>query len=228
MCMFERFACWQDAVEAPQAAGATALQLGQLPDGFTRDHGHGQREVKAARGRLHRDDQADIGRLMDRLRHTSRFAAEQQRVSSPEGEVRVGLDGLGGQKHQPASRGGSVLLEGVPIEVAGERRHFEVVHASAPEIAVGEVEPRRFDNVDGQTHAGGEAQDCSGIAGDIRLVEGDAETVVHFHVLFVRGASATRQSWFKRFLDIRVAIGFECVYTPGIVNSNPRRRIWIS
>ncbi len=55
--------------------------LTQLPDGFARHHGDGQRDVDAARARLHRDRQSRIGRLMDRIRHARGFAAEQQDVA---------------------------------------------------------------------------------------------------------------------------------------------------
>ena len=59
--------------------------------------------------------------------------------------------------------------------MAGEGRHFEIVHAGAPEVAVGDVEAGGLDDVDGDAEAGGHAQDSAGVAGDVGLVERDAK-----------------------------------------------------
>ncbi len=80
--------------------------------------------------------------------------------------------------------------------------------------------PARFDDVDAETEASREAQDCPGVAGDIRLVERDAETVVHFRILLISGRSATAGSRFWKLLDWRVVIFCEVGYTPSIVNPN--------
>ena len=48
-------------------------------------------------------------------------------------------------------------------------------------VAVGQVEAGRLDDVDGDAEAGSHAQDRSGVAGDVGLVEGDAQ--VQFHGL---------------------------------------------
>jgi hypothetical protein len=72
----------------------------------------------------------------------------------------------------------------------------------------------------GSAEASGEAEDCAGVAGDIRLVERDAETVVHFRVLLISGRSATRIARFWKFLNLRVVIFCEIGYTPSIVNPN--------
>ena len=81
------------------------------------------------------------------------------------------------------------ILEAREVEVAGERRHFEIVHAGPLERAVGQVEAGRLDDVDGEVEAGGHAQDRSGVAGDVGLVEGDAQ--VQFHGSLNSGACAT-------------------------------------
>ena len=49
--------------------------------------------------------------------------------------------------------------------------------------AVGEIEAGRFDDVDGEAEARGHAQDCAGVAGDVGLVERDAEAACHFTAL---------------------------------------------
>ena len=110
----------------------------------------------------------------------------------------------------------------------GERRHFEIVHAGAPEIAVGEIEAGRLDDVDGDPHAGGEAQDRAGVAGDVWLVERDAQILLGVHVFFLRGRFATGMQRPSAAARLRVVIDCECVYEAAIVNANRRRRIWNS
>jgi hypothetical protein len=194
--------------------------LAELPDGFAGNHGDGQRDVDAARARLHRDRQPRIRRLMNRIRHASGLAAEQQDVAPGKGKTSVGTRGFGGEQHQPAGFALAPILEGVPVDMPGQGSHFEVVHSGSLEGFVGEREAGRFDNIDAKAEAGGEAQDCPGVAGDIRLVEGDAETVVHFRVFLISGRSATADSWFWKLLDLRVAIFCEVDYTARIVNPN--------
>lgn len=198
----------------------SALLLADLPDRLSGDHCRRDSDVEAAGTVLHRDQQAGIGPVMDLIWNAGRFAAQQQRVPFLEGKA--GVDGrrFGRQKHQPASVGVPLLLEGSPVEMSGERRHFDVVHPGPLQRPVRQVEARRLDDVDAEPKAGSEAQDCTGIAGDIRLVEGDAQIVLHFEVLFLRGRSATAKARFWRWLDFRMVIFCECVYTPVIVNSN--------
>jgi len=200
-------------------------ELAELPDGFAGDHGDGQRDVDAACARLHRDRQPRIRHLMDRIWYPSRLSAEQQDVAGGEVEARVGGRGFGGEQHQPALARLAPVLEGVPVDMPGQSGHFEIVHAGALERFVGEREACRLDNVDAKTEAGGEAQDCPGVAGNVRLVEGDAETVVHFRVFLISGRSATAVSWFWKLLDLRVAIFCEVDYTARIVNPNRWRGI---
>ena len=59
--------------------------------------------------------------------------------------------------------------------MARQCRLFEIVHSGAAERAVGQVEACRLDHVDGKAQTGGQAQDRSGIAGNIRLVEGNSQ-----------------------------------------------------
>lgn len=202
------------------AAGDHVHILAELPDRLGRHHRNGKRDVDAARAGLHRDGQARIRRLVDGIRHACGFAAEQENVIGGEDEIRVGDSGFGRQQHQPPLAKFAPVLEGVPVDMPGERRHFEVVHAGPFQRPVTEREARRFDNVDAKTEASGEAQDSPGIAGDIRLVERDTETVVHFRVFLISGRSATELSRFWKFLDWRVVIFCEVGYTASIVNPN--------
>lgn len=192
----------------------------KLPDGFARHHGDGQRDVDAARGTLHGDGQPRIRRLMDSIRYACGFAAEQKNVAIGEAEARVGNSGLGRQKHHSVRAGFAPVLEGVPVDMPGQGSHFEVIHAGSLERFVGERKAGRFDDVDAEPEASGEAQDCPGVAGNVRLVERDAETTVHFRVLLISGRSATAYQRFWKLLDLRVAIFCEVGYVSSIVNPN--------
>ena len=200
--------------------GVAVEVLAELPDGFAGNHGDGQRDVDAACARLHRDRQPRIRRLMDRIWYPSRFSAEQQDVAVGEGKAGIGGRAFGGEQHQTARFSLAPILEGVPVDMPGQSSHFEVVHAGTFQRFVGEREAGRLDNVDAKAKARGEAQDCPGVAGDVRLVEGDAETVVHFRVFLISGRSATAGSWFWKLLDLRVAIFCGVEYTASIVNPN--------
>jgi hypothetical protein len=48
----------------------------------------------------------------------------------------------------------------------------EVIESGPPEIAVGDVEARRLDDVDRHPKAGGEAQHGAGVLRNVRLVKG--------------------------------------------------------
>ena len=50
-------------------------------------------------------------------------------------------------------------------------------------VAVGQVEAGRLDDVDGEAEAGGHAQDRAGVAGDVGLVERDAQANFTAHWL---------------------------------------------
>jgi hypothetical protein len=237
----------------PVASAEDLEILPQLPDRFARHHGNRKSDVDAARARLHRDGQSRIRPLVDEIRHARGFPGEQEDVATGEGEARIGDRSLGRQQHKASRFASAPVLEGVPVDMPGQRRHFEIVHAGPFQRPVGEGEAGWFDDVDAEAEARAEAQDCPGVAGDIRLVEGDAETVVHFRVFLVhdpekrlmhrfkvserplrahwaRGAlircgSATGVSRFWKFLDWRVVILCEIGYTTGNVNPNRWRGI---
>lgn len=217
MCAWAKMMAEEAAVRDSEEAWRI---LSELAKRFAGDHGDGKRNVDAARAGPHRDGQSRVRRLMNLIRHAGGFAAEQKNVAVGEREVGVGSRGPGGEQHQAAPMPLPPFLEGVPVGMAGERRHFEVVHAGPFQRPVGEREARRLDDVDADVEAGGEAQDCPCVAGDVRLVERDAETIVHFRILLISGRSATGFSGFLRFLDWRVAIFCEVEYMPIIVNPN--------
>src|SRR5687768_7264118 len=147
----------------------------KLAHGLAGGHGRGKRDVEAAAAALHRDEQPRVGPVLNTVRHAGRFTAEEKYVPIRIGEVRVGQGGFGREEEQPASLALPPILEAVEVDMPGQGRHFEIVHAGTPEVAVGDVETGGLDDVDGDTEAGGHAQDGAGVAGDIRLVKGDAE-----------------------------------------------------
>ncbi len=202
-----------------------ARELAELPRGFAGGHGDGQRNVETAAATLHRDQKPRVGPVVDMVRHAGRFTAEEKHVPIRIGEVRVGQGGFGREEHKPAALAAPPLLEAVEVDMPGERRHFEIVHAGPPEVAVGEVETGRLDDVDGDAEAGGEPQDGSRVAGNVGLVEGDAEgrqgtdrdQSCTMATVVGRATAAGRSG---------VAFAAECDYSGAIVNSNQRRRIW--
>ena len=86
-------------------------------------------------------------------------------------------------------------------------------------VAVGEVEAGRLDDVDGEAEAGGHAQDGAGVAGDIGLVERDAEgwqeadrdQSCRTATLVRRATTAGLSGW---------SFVAECGYSGAIVNAN--------
>jgi hypothetical protein len=149
-----------------------ARELAELPRGFAGGHGDGQRDIETAAATLHRDQKPRVGPVVDMVRHAGRFTAEEKYIPIRIGEIRIGQGSPGREKQQPAALSEPPLLEAVEIDVPCQGRHFEIVHAGPPEVAVGEVETGRLDDVDGDAEAGGEPQDGSRVAGNVGLVEG--------------------------------------------------------
>jgi len=151
-----------------------AETLAYLPHRFAGGHGGGECDVEAAATAFHWNQKARVGVVVDMVRYAGRFAAEEQYVAVSVREVRVGNRGLCRKQHKPAVFAEAPLLKAIEVNMAGEGRHFEIVHAGAPEVAVGDVEAGGLDDVDGDSQAGGEAQDGAGVAGDVGLVERDS------------------------------------------------------
>jgi hypothetical protein len=203
------------------------IALAELTHRLAGGHGSGERDIEAAAAALHRNEKPRVRPVVDMVRHAGRFTAEEKYVPIRIGEIRVGQSGPGREEEQPASLASPPLLEAVEVDMPGKRRHFEIVHAGTPEIAVGEVEAGGLDDVDGDAEAGGHAQDGAGVAGDVGLVERDAEGSQGAHqdrrctkATVVRRATAAGLSG--------VVFVAECDYSDAIVNSNQRRRIWNS
>ena len=208
------------------AFGIDDAFLAKLPDRLANRHRRGESDIEAAATARHRDQQFFICSVADMVRHARRFAAEQQDVALGEGEFRVRERRLGRKQNGPPALAAAPVLEAREVEVAGERRHFEIVHAGPLERAIGQVEAGGLDDVDGDTEASSHAQDRSCVAGDIGLVEGDAQ--VQLHGLLNSGASATHCQDDTKIAFVAVAILREPVYTAAIFNANRRRRIWNS
>jgi hypothetical protein len=204
-----------------------AEDLADLPHRLTGSHGGGERDVEAAAAAGHRDRETRIRHVVNMIRHACGLAAKQEDVSSLEAEIRVGQGGFGREQHKPPPLRPSPMLEAVEVEVAGERRHFEIIHASASERPVRHVEAGRLDDVDANAEAGGEPEDRAGIAGDIRLVEGDAQSA-QFRQFLKRCLMATPCQDGTKNAHPAVAIRHETVYRAAIFNSNRWRRIWNS
>jgi hypothetical protein len=229
-----------------------------LSDRFTGCHRSREGDVEAAAAARHRDLEARIRRIMDMLRDACRFAAEEQDVGAGEFEAGVGQFGAGRKQHKPSSFRPPPILEAREVEVACEGRHFEIIHPGASQRPVGKVEAGRLDDVDCEPEASGEPQDRAGIAGDIRLVEGDAQTDAQFeeflepdelewsssslfgNMIFSEKSATVRDHAVKRDLpatlcqDARktshLAVAFfrKAVYRAPVFNSNRRRRTWNS
>ena len=152
-----------------------AGELADLPHHFSNGHGGGKRDVEAAAAASHRDEKPRVRRVLDMVWHAGRFTAEEKYIPIRIDEVGVGQGGSGREEEQPASLASPPLLEAVEVDMPVQGRHFEIIHAGAPEIAVGEVEAGGLDDVDCEAEAGGHAQDGAGIAGDVGLVKRDAE-----------------------------------------------------
>jgi len=199
-----------------------------LSDRFTGCHASGEGDIEATAAARHWDQQARIRRVVDMLRDACRFAAKEQDIVSSEFEAGVGPLGPGRKQQKPSSFRAPPVLEAREVEVAGEGRHFEIIHPSASQRPVGKVEAGRLDDVHCEPEARGEPQDRAGIAGDIRLIEGDAQTDAQFKWFLKRDMPATHCQDAARNSRLAVAISGEAVYRAPVFNSNRRRRTWNS
>ena len=125
-------------------------RLADLPYRFAGGHGGGECDVEAAATAFHWNQKARVGVVVDVVRHAGEFAAEKQYVTVSVDEIRVRHRGLCRKQYEPAAFAEPPLLEAVEVDVAGEGRHFEIVHAGAPEVAVGDVEAGGLDDVQQQ------------------------------------------------------------------------------
>lgn len=162
-------------LEASAGFVEDARRLAELAHGFAGGHGGGEGDVEAATATAHRDQKPRVGPVVDMARHAGRFTAEEKYVAIRIGEIRVGQGGSRREEDEPAALGSPPLLEAIEVDMPGQGRHFEIVHAGPPEVAVGEVEAGRLDDVDREAEAGGHAQDGASVAGDVWLVERDAD-----------------------------------------------------
>jgi hypothetical protein len=199
-----------------------------LPQRFANGHGRRQRDIEATAATLHRDQQPCIGTVADMVRDARRFTTEEQNVAIDIVEIAIGQGGVGRKQQQPALLVQAPFLEAVEVDMPGKGRHFEIVHAGALQVAVGEVEAGRLDDVDGDAEASGHAQDGAGISGNIGLVERDADVGLQVHHLPICGRRATAAAERRKSRLSPVANRDAQVYSRRCVNSNRWRGQWIS
>ena len=202
--------------------------LSDLPHGFAQSHRGRERDVEAPASAFHWNEKPGVGGGADMVRHARRFTAEEQDVAILEGEFRVGQGGAGREQDKPAVLAAPPLLEAVEINVAGKGRHFEIVHAGAPEIAVGEIESGRLDDVDRDAEAGGHAQDRAGVAGDVGLVQRDAKAAGQIHASNYELPLCHTRIDLRQNHTTRVEPAGEWSYRARRVNSNQWRGQWNS
>ncbi|MNS94189.1 hypothetical protein D3C72_1284000 [compost metagenome] len=84
---------------------------------------------------------------MHMVRYACTFTAEKQDIIRAVSDVSIGQGGLGGGENEPAAGGCPPLLETVPADMARERRRCNIIHARPFQIAVGNIETGRLDDV---------------------------------------------------------------------------------
>jgi len=170
----------------------------ELPDRFARSHRGTQREIEAAAAALHRNEEPRVGGHMHVFWYARRFAAKQYYVAISVAKLRVGQGGFGREKNKAAALRLSPRLKSREIDMARQGGHFEIIHAGSSQVPVRKIEAGWLYDVDGNAEAGGHAQDGAGVAGDVGLVEGDADAVGQYlHSLMccviATGAARLRQ-----------------------------------
>lgn len=213
--------------ERDSFAPDTAATLADLPYSLPGRHGRRADGRVEAASRSLRNNQPHIGAIMNRIGHSGGFAPEKENVVGQEGELRVRHRRLGGEQYQPPALPAAPGVERREIDMAGERGNLKIIHAGALEIAVGHVEAGGLDDVDPQSQARGHAQYRACIAGDIRLVERNAQQSIQDALLLLRCALATpsRDGLDQRQFRVEFFVGPE--YTAAPFNANQRRGQWI-
>ncbi len=119
-----------------------------LSQRFAEDHGSRDGNVERARARPHGHVDAGVGRLVHLGGNARRFPAEQEDVVAREGEIRIGEGAFRGRENEAMPTRRPPFLESPPRAVARDLDAVEVIEPGAAEIAVGDVEPGRLDDVD--------------------------------------------------------------------------------
>ena len=122
-------------------------------------------------------------------RRPGAFAPDRKAVVGAVGEVRVRPFTPGRQQDEASARGREI---GSPGVVADQLHPVQVVEAGAPQPAVVQVEPAGLDHVDGHPQAGRQAQQGSGVLGDVRFEKDEAHGA---------GRSAVRGAGFTALLS---------------------------
>ena len=100
------------------------------------------------------------------------FAAEQNDVVLAEDEIRQAIAAMGGERHKPPAGGAAPGGEGRPVGVLDHGGARQVIQPGAFQVAVGEHEAARMDDVDRDAEAGAKPQDRAGVLRDVRLEKG--------------------------------------------------------
>ena len=123
----------------------------------------------------HRDEDTSIRSTVNVIRNASAFATEKKYVFVPEGVLHVRFCGLCGGENKSPARGRAPCLERLPVDVADKIHTCQIIHSRPLQVAVRDVEPSWFNDVDTHAQTGREAEYRSRIAGNIRLIERDAK-----------------------------------------------------
>jgi len=161
---------WGRAPTLPELAGGFA-------QGYPRRHGHIKRAAPAGHG----DEQAGIADLRYAFRHTRTFAAHHYNVPLLKAEIPQGRGGFGGHKNQAACALGLERFKG---HMAGNIGNIGVIHRRAAQGFDRKRETARLYHVNSSIKAGGEANHCAQIRGNIGLKRRDSKVFgQYFHFL---------------------------------------------
>lgn len=168
------------------------LLLTGLSDRLSSRHRGADGKVQTAARDLADRDTMICG-IMNSVRDTGRLASEQKDIVGPVRELEIGNLSLRAEQNKPPALGHAPCFKGSKIDMTGQGRKLEIVHARPLQIAVGDVEASRLDNVDAKAEARRHAQNGSRIASNVRLIERNAQIGVrHDPVLsHRRGLPAT-------------------------------------
>jgi hypothetical protein len=143
-----------------------------LAEGFVKEDAGGGGEVEAALILLHGDLELAIRvRIEEGFWEAGGFAAEEYPIGWGKSGVPVRRCGAGaGEEKVVGADGGEERFE---IVVNCDLGFFDVVHAGAFEVSVGEKEAERTDKVELGRGDGAEARDVAGVLGNLWINESE-------------------------------------------------------
>jgi hypothetical protein len=144
-----------------------------LPDRFPRHHCQGDSHVERPHWRPQWDNEARVGRIVDRGGYSSRFAARKQDIPGRIPKRCIGKACFGRQQQESPPVRAAPIVEGIPIWVAGDIDVSEVIHTRTPELPVACRKSCGLDDSSGEPQTGAHAQNGARVLGDIRLIKGN-------------------------------------------------------